>query len=79
MTCQPLQNENIFWPKVGIDRDRFEALWNYCKGNWKDKKIAEIEHDGFYEDGTPINPVVVGVREWDLTAAELDRLNAINS
>lgn len=63
MTCEPLNNENIFWPKVAIPRERFDALWNYCKGNWKDKKIAEIEHEGLREDGTPINGIVVGVRE----------------
>lgn len=63
MTCEPLNNENIFWPKVAIPKDRFDALWNYCKGEWKDKKIAEIEHEGLCEDGTPINGIVVGVRE----------------
>ena len=24
---------------------------------------ANTKHDGYYEDGTPINPVVVGIRE----------------
>lgn len=67
MTCGLLHTDReTFWPKVGIPRERFDALWDYCSGNWKDKKIAEIEHEGLYEDGTPINPVVVGVREWDL-------------
>lgn len=68
MTCQPLDNENTFWPKVGIPPERFDALWNYCEGNWKDKKIAEIEHEGLHYDGTPQNAVVVAVREWDLKA-----------
>lgn len=63
MTCEPLNNENVFWPKVSISQDRFDALWNYKKNHWDDEMIAEIEHDGFYEDGTPINPVVVAVRE----------------
>lgn len=62
MTCEPLDNENIFWPKIGT-RERFDALWNYCKYHWYDKKFVEIEHEGFYDDGTPINPIVVGISE----------------
>lgn len=62
MTCIT-DNEVVFWPKVGITKDRFNALWDYCIGNWKDKKYAEIEHDGLREDGTPINGVVISVRE----------------
>lgn len=62
-TCEPLKNENIFWAKNGLGLEKFNELWNYCKGNWTDRKIAEIEHDGYFEDGTPKNPVVVGIRE----------------
>lgn len=62
-TCEPLDNENIFWAKNGLGEGRFNALFNYCNGDWPTKRIAEIEHDGFYEDGTPKNPVVVGIRE----------------
>lgn len=65
-TCEPLNNENIFWTKVALTQDRFDALWNYCNENWNDKKIAEIEHEGMYDDGTPINGVLVNVREYDL-------------
>lgn len=61
MTCYPLNNENIFWPKVDMSQERFDALWKYCKGHWKEDKFVEIEHDGFYEDGTPINPIVKNV------------------
>ena len=43
--------------------EKFNELWNYCEGNWIDRKIAEIEHDGYFEDGLPINPIVVGIRE----------------
>lgn len=62
-TCEPLHNENIFWAKNGLGLEKFNELWNYCRGHWSDRKIAEIEHDGYYEDGTPVNPVVVGIRE----------------
>lgn len=62
-TCEPLNNENIFWAKNGLGEEKFNELWNYCKGNWTDKKIAEIEHEGLNNDGTPINPIVVGIIE----------------
>ena len=58
----------VFWRTYNnylypLGLEKFNELWNYCKGHWSDRKIAEIEHDGYYEDGTPINPVVVGIRE----------------
>lgn len=56
----------IFWAKINMPKDRFDAMWNYCKDNFNDAKIAEVEHDGYFEDGTPINPVMVSFREWDL-------------
>lgn len=68
-TCSTLSHkEDIFWPEVAMAQDRFDALWDWVgKGHfWEDKWIAEIEHDGLYDDGTPINPVAVAVREWDL-------------
>ena len=63
MTCEPLNNQNTFWPKVGIAQDRFNALWDYKKNNWSDKMIAEVEHSGIDKDGIPINGNVVNVRE----------------
>lgn len=69
MTCEPLKNENIFWPKVEMPKDRFNALFDWAShenGFWKTSWIAEIEHDGLYDDQTPINPIVVAVRQWDL-------------
>lgn len=61
MTCEPLDNENIFWPKVGLTQDRFDALWEYRQN----VMIAEIEYDRLDKDGIPINGVVIGVREFD--------------
>ena len=63
MTLEPINNENTFWAKSILTQERFDALFDYSKNNWKDKKIAEVEHDGIREDGTPINPVVISVRE----------------
>lgn len=62
-TCEPLNGDTFFWAKNGLGKEKFNELWNYCDGNWQDNKIAEIEHEGLNEDGTPINPVVVGIRE----------------
>ncbi len=62
-SCEPLNNENIFWAKNGLGLDKFNGVWNYCKDHWGDKRFVEIEHDGFYDDGTPKNPIVVGIIE----------------
>lgn len=63
MTCHTMdKRESIFWPKVQLSQDRFNALWDYCKNNWDEKKLAQIECDGLYKDGTPINPVVIEVK-----------------
>ena len=59
-------DKETFWATSEMAQDRFDALFIYCKNNWKDKKIAEVKHNGLNEDGLPINPVVVNIREWDL-------------
>lgn len=60
ITCET-DKESIFWPKVGLTQDRFDALWDYFKGNSPMEMIAEIEHDGLYDDGTPKNATVISV------------------
>ncbi len=60
-------DRTTFWAKIDMPKERFNALWDYCKGNWKEPKIAEIEHDGFNDDGTPHKPIMTGFREWDLS------------
>lgn len=59
-------DKTTFWASVEMSDDRYKALFAYCKDNWDVKKIAEVEHDGFYEDGTPKHPKVLAVRDWDL-------------
>jgi hypothetical protein len=59
-------DKEMFWATSEMVEDRFNALFSYCKDNWKDKKIAEVKHDGLNQDGLPINPIVVNIREWDL-------------
>lgn len=62
-TCESLDNEEIFWAKSGLPQDRFDALFKYADGNWKDEKVVEIECDATSFDGTPINAVVINVTE----------------
>jgi hypothetical protein len=64
MTCEPLDKEELFWPKCGLSQDRFDALWKYKEGNWGEgTMIAEIEYDSLTEDGIPVNGIVIAVRE----------------
>lgn len=57
-TCEPLNSDTIFWAKNGLSKDKFNELWNYCNGNWSDKKIAEEICEDFNKmdnkDFTPI-------------------------
>jgi len=66
-TCYTMNGkESIFWAKTNMTDERYKALFNWAKNTddfWKGKWIAEIEHDGFYEDETPKNPIVLAVRE----------------
>ena len=62
-TLELAHNQEIFWAKNGMGLKKFNELWNYCSGHWEDKKLAQVQHDGFSLDGTPINPVVVGISE----------------
>jgi len=68
-TCTGLHNEEIFWPEVGISQDAFDLLWDKAKDTddfWEQKWIAEIQHDGLFEDGTPKDAIAVNFRKWDL-------------
>lgn len=65
MTCVPLHNEEIFWPKMAMSMEKFNELWNYFTGLSPMRMIAEIEHDGLTDDGVPINGTVVNVRDYD--------------
>lgn len=59
-------DRETFWAKIDMDDDEFDSLWEFCSEDWKAKKIAVIEHDGLYPDLTPINPIMVDYREWDI-------------
>lgn len=66
-TCYTMDGrESIFWSKSNMTDDAYNALFRWAKNSddfWKTKWIAEIEHDGVYSDGTPKNPLIIGIRE----------------
>jgi hypothetical protein len=51
-----------FEANVEMNNDDFNSLFYYCKNNWDEKKYADIEHDGFYEHGAPINAIFKGIK-----------------
>lgn len=63
MTCVVGQDGEIFHPKCNFAQDRFDALWDYFSTNKPMKMIAEIEHEGLSNDGTPINGIVLSVKD----------------
>lgn len=65
-TCRTFEKEDIFWATTNMTDERYKALFKWAKETddfWKTKWIAEIEHDGFFSDGTPKNPIVLSVFE----------------
>lgn len=60
MTLEGVHGD-LFWPEVGLSQDRFNALWDYFSGLEIKQMIAEVEHFGFYADGTPRRSKVVNV------------------
>ena len=60
-----------FHAMSNMSKETFFKLFNYCEQNWEDRKIATVEHEGLNPSGTPINPLVIEVREWDTKADDL--------
>lgn len=58
-------DRETFWATSSISQERFNILFNYCKNNWDQKKIAEVKHNGLNKDGLPINPIVISIRKND--------------
>lgn len=71
-TLTTMESEEIFWATTDMTPEKFNEMWNYCDGNWKINKIALVEHEGFSEDGTPQNPVMLGFREEGSTPFKVD-------
>lgn len=64
-TCEPLENDELFWPKSALSKERHKALFDYMGGESKDwsRMFVIIEHDGLRKDGTPVNGIVVEIVE----------------
>jgi hypothetical protein len=63
-TLWPIDSdEPTIWATIEMKQDRINALWKYCKDHWAEKKIAIVRHSGFNDNGLPINPVMIGIRE----------------
>lgn len=61
-TLQNLHDDiDMYWAVLDMAEDRIQALWNYCKRNWDEKKIAVVECDEVI-DGAPINGRVVEIK-----------------
>lgn len=65
-TCSNIGKEDTFWAKTNMSDERYKALFKWAKNTddfWQSKWIVDVEHDGLYEDGTPINPIVISLSE----------------
>lgn len=51
--------EDFFWATIEMPEDRVKALWEYCKGNWEEKKYARIKYKELSSDGFPIDAIMV--------------------
>lgn len=60
-TCQLKNEQDFFQCAISGDSETKESLWKYCEGNWKEDKIAVVEHAGLTSGGIPINPVILSI------------------
>lgn len=61
ITCET-SKQDTFHPNLdNLPLDRFNALWDLLEGNWGDKPMCMIEHDGLSNDGMPKNPKFIEV------------------
>ncbi len=61
-TCEPFYKEETFKTIIKGTNEEKEGLWNYCSGDWGNK-IATIKCDGFYNNGMPINPILIHIHD----------------
>lgn len=64
VTCAVIGGtEEMFWPKVDMSQDRFDAFWDYYATRKSDEKFtAVIEHQGLNDDGTPRNSILIEIK-----------------
>lgn len=56
------EKEDTFWATSSFTVDRFNALFDYCKHNWQETKIAVLKCDYLTEDNIPINAKVIEIK-----------------
>ena len=55
--------EKIDVCEVDMSEESKKALWDFCKGDWKTEKVAEVEFKEYCEDGyTPLDPIIKHVK-----------------
>ena len=59
-------DEETIWASIKMSKKKIDALWKHCDGNWSIRKYAVVECDAINEHGLPINPVMIGLRHWDV-------------
>jgi hypothetical protein len=55
-----------FFADIQIPADKIKKITYAIKHNWFNLFLAEVEHDGFYENGVPCKPVITGVSEYKI-------------
>ncbi len=56
------EKRETFFPKVEMSEEIFKELFNYCKGDWTDPKIAVIEYESLNGEGKPLNSVLKEIK-----------------
>lgn len=63
VTCAVIGGtQEIFHPKVDMDQETFNSLWNfYSQRTENERFIAIVQHEGLNEDGTPKNSILINI------------------
>ncbi len=56
------KKEETFKALIDHNPKQKMEMFDYVKHDWKNTKIATVKHDGFYKNGSPINPVLISIR-----------------
>jgi hypothetical protein len=53
--------EDFFWATIAMPEEEIKDLWNYCSGDWEEKKYGIIEFKDLSSDGFPIDAKLIGI------------------
>ena len=53
----------VFRCLIDGDKTTKNKLFDYCKDNWQDKKIAIVEYYGYDSQGYPVNAKLLYIQE----------------